>query len=276
MRKQLEAALRDNDVGLVETQKLDRGKIAGLRSQAPPGVPTARLAGRRVSTAGPLADELEPGAPPEGEGGDPMATRGMGRAGLRRAAQRRRRILPLLAVALAVLVGGGGAALWMMRRAPRYRPTVDIAGVAITRGITAGKLVAETDGALDPTELARLYTSTLDALRLYVETQQLHGAGDKLPIADPIDVVVAVPAAALCEPTAYLDHQVPPSCAAEPFAIAIGARGTHRLMVVSERAQLIPALRRGVARAACEFSPVSDKQLREVCDITARFAGSTN
>ena len=86
-----------------------------------------------------------------------------------------------------------------------------------------------------------------------------------------------VPAAALCEPTAYLNRQAPEHCESALSATAIGAKGTHRLMVVSNRAQLIPALRKGVAQAACEFSPVpvEDKKLtREFCDITGRFAES--
>jgi hypothetical protein len=191
-------------------------------------------------------------------------------------ASRRRRLLPWLAVALAVLVGGGAAAVVVMTRTARYRSTVDIAGVALTRGITAGKLVVETDGTVEPDELARLYTSTLDALRLFVRTNRM-GAAPGPEIADPIDVLVAVPAAALCEPTAYLDRQPPRTCAVVPWAIAIGARGTHRLMVVSDRAQLIAAVRRGVARAACEFSPVEgEDKLREFCDLTTRFAESTN
>jgi hypothetical protein len=48
-------------------------------------------------------------------------------------------------------------------------------------------------------------------------------------------------------------------------------------MVVSDRAQLIPALRRGVAQAACEFSPEQDNErVREICDVTSRFAESAN
>jgi hypothetical protein len=47
-------------------------------------------------------------------------------------------------------------------------------------------------------------------------------------------------------------------------------------MVVSDRAQLAAALRRGVAQAACEFSPVAVEKLREICDITSRFAESPN
>jgi hypothetical protein len=185
--------------------------------------------------------------------------------------------LPWLAVALAVLVGGGAAAVVVMTRTARYRSTVEIAGVTLTRGITDGKLLVETDGAVEPGELARLYASTLDALRRFVEPQRKAGE-PKIRIPDPVDVLLAVPAAALCEPTAYFDRQPPPNCAGAQWEIAIGARGTHRLMVVSDRAQLVTALRRGVAGAVCGFSPVEDekKKLQEFCDITSRFAESTN
>jgi hypothetical protein len=50
-------------------------------------------------------------------------------------------------------------------------------------------------------------------------------------------------------------------------------------MVVSNRAQLVSALRKGVAQAACEFSPVpveDEKLTREFCQITRRFAESAN
>jgi len=48
-------------------------------------------------------------------------------------------------------------------------------------------------------------------------------------------------------------------------------------MIVSDRAQLISALRKGVAQAACECSPAQDNKLvREICDVTARFAESAN
>jgi hypothetical protein len=47
-------------------------------------------------------------------------------------------------------------------------------------------------------------------------------------------------------------------------------------MVVSDRAQLGDAVRRGVAQAVREFSPVSDERLHELRDLTARFAESAN
>jgi serine/threonine-protein kinase len=267
MRKQLEGALRDADIGLVETQKLDRDGLAALRAPAGPG----RAGGRAASTAGALADELEPGTT---AGDRPAVRRGRGRARPGGAAGRRR-LVPWLAVALAVLVGGGAATALVMKRTPRFRSTVAIQGVALTRGIDVDRLRVETDGAVEPDELARLYATTLDALRAYVRTARAPGA-PALDIAEPVDVLLAVPAAALCEPTAYFDHQVPANCATARWATAIGARGTHRLMVVSDRAQLRDAVRRGVAQAVREFSPVADEDLHELRDITARFAESAN
>jgi serine/threonine protein kinase len=272
MRKQLESALRDSDLGLVETQRLewrshedqDDGRARGARERevlgevrpvaTPVGVPTSPLPGvasrdGRTSAPAPAADELEPGA------------------------RRRRSRAPWIALA-AVVLAGGAAVTVAMQRAARYHATVAIAGVTLTTGTTAGKLVVETDGAVEPGELAKLYASTLGALRLYAKDSRV---GGKVEIPDPVDVLLAVPARALCEPSAYLDHQAPRNCASALSATAIGARGTRRLMVVSDRARLIPALRKGVAQAACDFSPVEDNKLvREICDVTSRFAESAN
>jgi tRNA A-37 threonylcarbamoyl transferase component Bud32 len=260
MRKQLERALRDSDLGLVETQRLGRDVLGDLRqATASDGSPTTAplpgvaSRGRGVSVAGPLADELEPEA---------------GR-------RRRRSRAPWIALAAVVLAGGAAVAVTVaMQRAARYHATVAIAGVTLTRGTTAGTLVVETDGAVEPDEVAKLYASTLGALRMYAKDSRV---GGKVEIPDPVDVLLAVPARALCEPSAYLDHQAPRNCASALSATAIGARGTHRLMVVSDRAQLIPAMRKGVAQAACDFSPVEDNKLvREICDVTNRFAESPN
>jgi tRNA A-37 threonylcarbamoyl transferase component Bud32 len=263
MRKQLEGALRDGDLGLVETQRLGREVLGELRATATPvGLPTARIAGvepsgRRAPAAGALADELEPDA-----GATP-----------------RRRRLPWLAIVLAMVVGGGGAAaVVVLRRAPRS--TVAIAGVSLTRSATVGKLLVETDGTIEPDELARLYRSTLDTLRAEVQSHLAGRANDPgaaAAITEPVDVLLAVPERALCEPTAYFNHQPPKDCATAVSALAIGAQGTHRLMVVSDRARLVSALRKGVAQAACEFSPLEDtKRVSEICDITNRFAESAN
>jgi hypothetical protein len=47
-------------------------------------------------------------------------------------------------------------------------------------------------------------------------------------------------------------------------------------MVVSDRAQVGAAVRRGVAQAVREFSPVADERLHELKELTARFAESAN
>jgi len=266
MRKQLEGALRDQDLGLVETQRLDREGLGDPHPTATPvGVPTVRLAaggaGSDGKEAAELADELEPGNSGQ---------------------QRKRRRLPWLAVVLAAIVGGGGAAAIVVARRPvRDEPTVQIAGVTLTRTLTVGKLRVETDGKVEPDELAKLYAGTLEELRPFVKAELAKAklVGAQLEIGAPVDVLLAVPAGALCEPTAYLNHQTPEHCETALSATAIGAKGTHRLMVVSNRAQLVSALRKGVAQAACEFSPVpvdDTKLSREFCDITHRFAESAN
>jgi tRNA A-37 threonylcarbamoyl transferase component Bud32 len=277
MRKELEAALREGDLGLVETQKVARGAVvaSGAAGRAPAtsvntgarpvggdaGLAPARGAGgagsRPASTAGPLADELEP---------DP-ATR-----------TPRRRVSWLAAgLASAVIAGGAVVATLALRRPSGFRSSVAIDGVALTQGQTIGDLVVETDGSVSPAELAELYTSTLVALRAYVQTSRVVHKPEVTDVIDPIDVLLAVPAAALCEPSAYLDGQAPARCASALAATAIGARGTRRLMVVSDRARLVSAVRKGVAQAACDFSPVKDTAVVvEFCDVTSRFAESTN
>ena len=258
MRKQLEGALRDADLGLVETQRVERDAIE-LRS-LPPGVPAARVAGgdagaRHASVAGALADELEPELAPA----------------------RRARTWLAAALAIAVVVGGGAVATVLLRKPAGFHPSVAIDGVTFSQGTTAGALVVETDGRVAPAELARLYTSTLAALRAFVQTQAPSTKVPKVELPDPIDVLLAVPPAALCAPSAYLDGKPAATCATDLFGVAIGARGTHRLMVVSDPARLIPALRKGVAQAVCEFSPVESTQLLdELCAITKRFAESAN
>jgi hypothetical protein len=265
MRKLLEGALKDSDLGLVETQRLGRELLGGLRGAATPSGETKRSPGadsrgRAASIAGPLADELESSAP-----------------------RRRRSRLPYVVLAAAVLIGGGATATVLARRAHRATATsgaagaaaaVQINGVVLTRQLEVGRLVVETDGTVEPDEVARLYTRTLGAARLFVQASPHVGP---LELPDPIDVLLVVPGAALCEPSAYLDHQPPRNCSTALSATAIGARGTHRLMIVSDRAQLNAAMRRGVAQAVCEFSPAQDDKLvRQICDVTNRFAESAN
>jgi hypothetical protein len=250
MRKQLEAALRAAGIPLADTQKLDRGVLGDLRAAV---ANPAAVAPTLPSDAGPRHATAR--------GGDEFDT----------GAVRARRVAPWIAIAIAVLAGGGVAAL-VIQRAPRFRPSVEIAGVALLKGATIGKLAVETDGSVEPRELARRYTKVLDELRVFAA-----GEPRKIDIPDAVDVLLAVPASALCEPTAYFEHKAPADCASALYSITVGARGARRLMVVSDGARLDTALRRGVAQAACEFSPDdANKGFREICAVTGRFAESAN
>jgi hypothetical protein len=237
----------------------DLGNLAEFRDTVPDVLPLT-------------APATEPLAPASGDQPESTGTTS-GEFSARRRQIFRRRFLPLLAAAL---VGGAVAAVVTHRSAPPapYHSNTEIDGVTFTKGTRVGQLLIETTSDIDPDELAKQYANTLEALRIYIRTKWQGSA--YAPESDhPVDVLLAVPASALCEPTAYFDRQPPKNCAASQSAI--GTRGTHRLMVVSDRAQLIAALRGGVARAACEFSPVDDeKTLREVCKISNQFVERPN
>jgi tRNA A-37 threonylcarbamoyl transferase component Bud32 len=277
MRKILEGALRDGDVGLVETQRLDRGGLGEVRATSVPvAFPNLPASTDKLVT--------------EPTTGDGHGARDERAARPRARTQPARRRLPWLAVALAVVVVGAGTAavVVMQRPGSSAAPATDaIAGVALTRHAVIGKLDIATDGTLEPVELAKLYDSTFSALRVYVHTNLLQVARPRTseapaPVAvelpDRVDVLLAVPARVLCAPAAYYDGKPPSDCATADAATAIGAGGKRRLMVVSDRARLMTALRKGISQAACEFFPAEDKDKRmnEICALTARFAESAN
>ncbi|HET9624723.1 MAG TPA: hypothetical protein VFP84_25320, partial [Kofleriaceae bacterium] len=166
----------------------------------------------------------------------------------------------------------GAAALVLMQRggpgpATGSAAASEIAGVPLPKHAAFGKREVQTDGSIEPAELAKLYDSTLGALRAYAHTE----------LPDPVDVLLAVPAKVLCEPKAYYVGQPPANCATADAAVSIDKGGTHRVMVVSDRARLMNALRKGVSQAACEFFPTEDnKRLGEICALTSRFAESAN
>jgi serine/threonine protein kinase len=274
MRKLLEAALRDGDVGLVETQRLDRdGLRNGTSVPVPfPGVPAAD----KLATE-PMSDAIVA-----------QASRDDRRPAPPRRTQVTRRRVPWIALVLAVVVlGAGAAAVAVMQRGGAPTAPADaIAGVALTKHAVIGKLDIATDGTVEPAELAKLYDSTLTALRVYVHTNLLAArprapaspAPDDTELPDRLDVLLAVPARVLCAPAAYYDGKPPGDCATADAATAIGAGGKRRLMVVSDRARLMTALRKGISQAACEFFPAEDKDKRmnEICALTTRFAESAN
>jgi serine/threonine protein kinase len=258
LRKLLEQILRDNDLGLVETQRLSRDLIGGDARPEPMTLPLpVGPASRRLATANDLADELEPGGSAE-----------LPRD--RKQKQRRRRLWPLLALGAAVAVGGAATALVLLPGRAGYRPAVKVEGATLTAGQRFGNLLVETDGEVTPAEVEAIYRKELAALRLHVTRQK-----PALEIPDPVTEIVAMPQAAMCLKRNW-SMDPPKDCALSTSVTLFGPQNQHRMFVVSDRAQLAEAIRRGVAQAACDLQPpgqAPDQQQRyaQICELTDQF-----
>jgi serine/threonine-protein kinase len=239
MRKVLETTLRENDLGLVETQRVNREVLGNLRSTAPSKPAKVQLP---TATASELADELEPG---------------MSGATLPRPSRRPRRGRAPWIVALVVLIaGGGGTAAYLLTRPSEYSPAIRIDGVTIKTGeeVADLRLKVETDGRLSTGELVAGYRLGLEKLHEFAKTNQL-------AIGNPVDVVISVPRAALCEPSAYayIENKVPADCAVTAHALTLGPQSTKVLLIVNDRAQLESNMSAGLLDAVCFFLP-ADKR----------------
>jgi serine/threonine protein kinase len=266
MRKVLEQILRDNDLGLVETQKLSRELIDGGAAPEPTTLPlpvrpgAGRQAprptpkpetGRRLATANDLADELEPGASSEQPRARP---------------RRKRRLVAILAAGAALVVGGVAGALVLLPGHAGYKPMVAVEGATLVAGQRFGALLVETDGEVTPAEVEASYRTALEALRAHVKKQK-----PALEIPDPVNEIVAMPQAAMCLKRNW-SMDPPKDCAISPSVTLFGPRGEHRMFVVSDRMQLADAIRRGVAQAACDLQPApTPEQQQQICALTDQF-----
>jgi serine/threonine protein kinase len=263
MRKLFEQVLRDNDLGLVETQRLSRDLISDVRdAQAEP--PTAPLpitsaprtpSSRRMATANDLADELEPG----GSSAQPRQPR------------QRRRLWPFLAIGTAVAAGAVGATLVLLPGRAGYRPTVKVEGVTLTAGQRFGSVLVETDGEVSPAEVWTIYSTELLALRELVARKD-----PKLTVPDPLTEIIAMPQAAMCLKRNWGGVDPPKDCALSTSVTLFGPQNQHRMFVVSDRAQLAEAIRRGVAQAACELQPArptpeEQQRYNQICELREQF-----
>ncbi|MGN6105703.1 MAG: serine/threonine protein kinase [Kofleriaceae bacterium] len=260
LRKILEAALREADLGLVETQRLDRGllaDVAGPASSASPASPSAPASpalaapsSQRVATASELADQLEPGA----------------------SASRRRSKRPLAIGGGLVVAAGVVATIAITRRDTGYAPEVAVEGVSLTAGKRYGALLVETDGGVTPDEVSQAYQTALAALRLHVTRHR-----PALEVPDPVGQLVAMPSTSFCSPSIWFHLKPPNNCQSTLFITPFGPQNQHRLFVVSDRARLEEAIRGGVAQAACDFAPVDhgtpegQKRWEEICGLTRSF-----
>jgi hypothetical protein len=244
MRKMLEAALRDGDVGLVETQRLNR-EILGDPAPSTSFTP---------SRATPLADELEPGL----TGSAPAAR------------PKRARLWPWIALAIAVLAAGGVAAAIVLTTGSKgYEPQFAIKGVTLSQGkrFEDLHLFVETDGKVTPDEVVAAYRDQLAKARSFQPR-----IAESL---DVIDEIVAIPPKALCEPSAYPAH-LPEDCASALEERTYGKGAARVLLVVDDKVSLALSLRSGVAHAVCDFQAAGvppEAQLK-TCDLANRFAGS--
>jgi serine/threonine protein kinase len=251
MRKQLESALRTGDVGLVETQRLNREILGenGAQISSPGLAPTARAA-----SAMPLADELEPGMT-----GAATAARPKGRSKW-----------PWIALAISVLAAGGvGAAIILTTGTSGYQPQFGMKGVSLVQGKRFDDLhlMVETDGNVTPDDVVAAYREALVKAKAF-----------QPKIADSLDVIdhiVAIPAKALCEPSAYPAH-LPEDCASALEERTYGKGASRVLLVLDDKVSLGLALRHGVAHAVCDFQPsgLSPEAQLKTCDLANRFVGS--
>lgn len=222
MRKVLEAALKEHDVGLHETQRIGRDEITlPPRKAAPQTAP-------RGATANELADQLEP-APPR----TPSRSKA-----------------PIIAAIAVLAAGGAAAAFFLTGRDHGYQATTHIKGVTLSAGKTfdGGKLLVETDGTITPDEAHAAYARAM---------ADLHAAGSAVEAHyDVVDVIAVVPQQTMCEPSAYPVDIPPANCKLLAASHAIGAGARHVLLVADDKSGLDQAIRRGVADAVCGFQPM--------------------
>ncbi len=251
MRKILEAALREGDLGFSETQKVSREVLGELRATvaaaATSGGASALAAPttpRRVAVAtatGGLAGVLEP-------------TTGSSTVPARRA-----RSWLWIGLALLVLAGGGATAALMMRggraatglgiRGVTTRPPVVIDGVRVFAG-----------GALTAAQLHGSYWGAFLEIRTRADSQNV-------ALVPPIQEIVAIPRDAFCEPTAYYDGVVASECRSLDFILVMASATTQRLLVIDEPAKLTQAMRDGVAQAICVQEGLTPAVKKLVCAI---------
>ena len=263
MRKILEAALRQEDAGLVETQKLNRDILGDIRSTTkskPPPVfasATPRLA---TATAGSLADELEPGA----TGAVPV--------------RKKRSAAPWIALA-GVLVAGGTATAVILLKGDKtqhpqgFQPTItDITGVTMSAGETLDGVVVETVGAVTPKEIVSVYHATVQRARTFAATKGM-------TFADPVLVqqIAAVPAATFCDAKTYAANAAPETCKDILGGANFAPNGARRLFVLADRDKLKTGMVSAVVVGICYFEPgdqtiaADTKHIDSLCTVMRDF-----
>ncbi len=251
MRKALEAALREGDLGLLETQRVSRDNLVAAMAPKLSVPPASSLASpRAVSAATELADRLEP--PLE------LARRPRSAAG------------PWIAAAIVffAIAGGGGAAYWWLRvrtvtapvAAPARGPTPDFVDGPHTKA----------------TELLAIYTKSLAELQKQLRAAKLEGT-----LTRPVDQIIAVPAGGLCNTSYYDPGAIRDTCGTATQALS-RTLDPRTILLLDEPAKLQHEMDVAIGDAVCLFSayaladPASHPQSRdEICGVTAQFANGS-
>ncbi len=247
MRKSLEAALRDADLGLIETQRVSRDQVPVV---TPRSIPAGASSPRAVSASTELADTLEP----------PMAR-----------AVPRRSATPWIAAALVftVILGGGGGAYWWLRMrpaAPHVRgPIPDFTG----------------DGRVPDKQLFEAYTASLIAIDRQLAADGLVGS-----LTRPIDQIVAVSQAGMCNEKYYEAGALKDTCGTATMVLA-RVTEPSTMLVLDDPAALQRAMDEGLADAVCVFHAFTPKMpyvpktpggpglTDEICAATGRLANGS-
>lgn len=249
MRKVLEAALKEGDVGLHETQRLSRNQLSDLRPTKEEKKQSAVAGTARSATASDLADELEPGT-----------------SGAKVIKPSKSKI-PLILASLVLLGGGAAAAVFALgkKEPPKYQARTRLKGVTLVAGQQRGDLYIESNGKMTVDELEAAYRATYDELKAF--------RPDVRGKRDVIEEIAAVPQAQLCNPSIVRAVTDKPCNASDTFTLAF--RGDKRQLLMSDdRGALATNMRTALATAVCEFQPAFDvaESIDKICEMAKAFA----
>ncbi len=274
-RKELDAVLREADVGHAETLRMSRDSMAEARTRVKPGPAAARPSSPTPAPAAVtrnlrdhltgLADSLEPAAPDPGAGADLP----------------RRRTGLWLGLGVVVLVAAAGVALIAMRgrgdgeTAPDAQPAAEArefqpAGViwAASSDFAADGVMVRVAAPIDwaPTEVAAAYRKVRRALPAVLARKA--PAAATYPQRFTIQVV---PRAVLCDPRIFDGGQtVDCKTLFQYFRIT-----DRTLLIADDRAQLEPNLAEGVALIVCIYNDLVNCFQSELVDAV-KLAGPDN
>jgi serine/threonine protein kinase len=293
MRKVLEAALREGDVGLVETQRLQRDLIGESKSTKRDKAPAGSLGmaqTARAATANDLAEQLEGGT--------------AARPSIARVARKGMPAWGWGLVGVLVLGAGVATATLILKEegTKRYQPRTKLPGVTLTAGAQHGAVYIETTGTVPPDEVAALYTRIFEELHAFVppmpeagsspdkdsagkgrakdpakELAEAHAARvaawDKAQL-EVLQEIALVPRASLCEERITRVAKLP--CTHKDL-FTTSLRGSRRVLLVADDRETLPqTLRAALAQSVCDYQFLwlpegGADRFDQICEVVHQF-----